>query len=123
MYLDLILKIRLINYGRGNRKMIQNAVKLDSYNNLELIAIRCIEINEWYDGDIVEIDSAEYIIDNGITHIKGTQYGSNGSIDECWSNYYDKVGRITKNELYDSCGKVIESETINYDSVGKVISN
>jgi hypothetical protein len=103
--------------------VISNIVKIDLYKEDELIKYRCIDINEWYDGSIVEVDSNKYRVSNKITAIKGTQYGSNGQIEETWSNYYDDFGRLVKTERYDSEHNLIDREELSYDITGKIMKN
>jgi len=100
---------------------MKNTVKLYLFKHSELVSTKDIDINKWYDGDIVEIDSNEYRSLNNITLIKGMKYGLNGEIEESWSTYYNDLGRLIKSERYDSNSNLIDIEEIKYDKSGKII--
>ncbi len=100
---------------------MKNIIKMDLFNEDKLILSKKIDLNKWYDGDIVEIDSDEYRSLNNISTIKGTQYNQEGIIEESWANYYDKMGRLIKIEKYDSSFKLIDIEEIKYDENGDLI--
>ena len=96
-------------------------IKLNLYNGSELVNSRNVDINEWYDGSIIEIDSNNFRIENKVSSIRGEQYGENNEIEECWINHYDTLGRLIKSERYDKNLKLIDSEEIKYNENSKII--
>lgn len=60
---------------------MNNYVKLEIFTKDKLLETKTYDLETWYDGDIQEIDDAEYKKINQITLIKGRQYGSNGELE------------------------------------------
>jgi hypothetical protein len=100
---------------------MNNYVKLEIFTKDKLLETKTYDLETWYDGDIQEIDDAEYKKINQITLIKGRQYGSNGELESAWVTFFDELGRLVKSERYDSDLNLIESEEIKYDQDGKMI--
>lgn len=100
---------------------MKNIIKLNLYNKNSLIEHRQIDIDEWYDGEVEEIDSDKCRVARKISSIKGVQYDERGKVEYTWTTFYDDLGRLIKSERYDSSFKLIDFEEIKYDQDGRIV--
>ncbi len=75
-------------------------IKLEIYNNDEIIDTKEFDIYTWCDGGIEEIECNEIRKEKGITKIKGMLFDF-GRLGSQWYDYYDSEGRLYKTEGLD----------------------
>ena len=86
-------------------------VLMELFNeNKELISSKVINKNEWYDGDIEEIDNDLYR--EKTNSIKATMYGGSEQVDSINFTYYNLQGKLIKYEKYDKDYNLLKSDDI-----------
>ncbi|HOQ37326.1 MAG TPA: hypothetical protein PK033_07955 [Acetivibrio sp.] len=91
---------------------MKNCVVIEIINNENEKIVKQLDLNDWYEQEIVEIDDEKYRREHKIVNIKGIQYDQNGRVEVSWKTYYDSLGRLIKTEEYDENGNLIKSEEI-----------